>query len=47
MDYSRYQLDKSLKGEFVRRVQAAEDLSEDEKAIVIKYGILALSGEEI
>lgn len=47
VDYSRYQLDKSLKGEFVRRVQAAEDLSEDEKAIVIKYGILALSGEEI
>ena len=40
-------LDESLKGEFVRIVRAAEDLSEEDKAQIVQYGIRALAGEEI
>lgn len=40
-----YALDVSLKGEFVRTVMAAEDLSEEEKAAIVQCGIRALSGE--
>lgn len=40
-----YALDVSLKGEFVRTVMAAEELSEEEKAAVVQCGIRALSGE--
>ena len=46
MDYSAFALDESLKGEFVRTVMAAEDLQEEEKAEIIRYGIQALAGEE-
>ena len=38
--------DASLKGEFIRMVLGSE-LSEEQKAEVIRCGILALSGEEI
>lgn len=47
IDYSRYQYDKSLKGEFIRHVMLQETMSQEEKAIVIRYGIQALGGEEI
>lgn len=47
VDYSMFELDKSLKGEFIRHVKAQADLSEEEKAAVIHYGIQALTGEEI
>lgn len=46
VDYSAFALDESLKGEFVRTVMAAEDLQEEEKAEIIRYGIQALAGEE-
>ncbi len=46
VNYQDYEKDVSLKGEFVRLVSASE-LSEEEKAIVIRTGILALQGEEI
>lgn len=47
VDYSTFALDESLKGEFVRKVWAAENLSQEEKAAVIRYGIQALAGEEV
>ena len=46
VNYQDYEKDASLKGEFVRLVSAS-DLSEEEKALVIRTGILALQGEEI
>lgn len=42
-----YLLDESLKGEFVRQVLKDEALSEEEKNIIIRYGLQALSGEEV
>ena len=42
-----YQYDETLKGVFVRQVLEDESLSEDEKAAVIRYGILALKQEEL
>lgn len=47
VDYSAFALDESLKGEFVRKVWAAENLNEEEKTAVIRYGIQALAGEEV
>lgn len=47
IDYEDYQNDASLRGEFVRLVQADEKLSDEEKAQMIQYGIRALEGEEI
>ena len=46
VDYTDYMLDECLKGEFVRMVQEG-DLSQEEKAEVIRCGIMALAGEEI
>lgn len=46
INYTDYANDISLKGEFIRLVQAS-DLSEEEKSLVIRTGILALQGEEI
>ena len=46
MNYQDYEKDASLKGEFVRLVSQS-DLSEEEKAMIIRTGILALQGEEI
>lgn len=46
VNYKDYEGDISLKGEFVRLVSES-DLSEDEKSLVIRAGILALQGEEI
>lgn len=47
IDYDKYMLDESLKGEFVRTVRASEELSEEDKAQIVQYGIRALAGEEI
>ncbi len=47
VDYQAFALDASLKGEFIRTVMGAEDLSEEDKAYIVRYGILALAGEEI
>lgn len=46
VDYSDYEKDASLKGEFIRMVLGS-DLSQEQKAEVIRCGISALSGEEI
>ncbi len=46
VEYSEYEKDASLKGEFIRMVLGS-DLSEEQKTQVIRCGIDALSGEEI
>ena len=46
VNYDDYALDRSLKGEFVRKVMASE-LSSEDKAAIIRYGIQAIAGEEI
>lgn len=46
VDYDRFLLDASLKGEFVRQVKAS-GLDEETKATVIRYGLQALAGEDI
>lgn len=45
VDYRDFRLDASLKGEFVRTVEADASLSEEEKTEIIRCGILSLSGE--
>ena len=47
MDYNAFAMDASLKGEFIRTVMGEEDMDEERKAEVIRYGIQALAGEEI
>lgn len=46
VSYEDYQSDISLKGEFIRLVLSSDDLTESEKADIIKEGLQALSGEE-
>ncbi|MCH5333215.1 MAG: DNA repair exonuclease [Agathobacter sp.] len=46
LNYSDYEQDASLKGEFIRMVLAS-NLNEEQKSEVIRCGIMALSGEEI
>lgn len=46
INYSDYEKDVSLKGEFIRMVLRS-DLDEEKKSEVIRCGIQALSGEEI
>lgn len=45
VDYKAFELDMSLKGEFIRTVMAREDLNENDKAVIIHFGIQALGGE--
>lgn len=45
VDYNEFIWDESLKGEFVRLLRET-DLPEDEKAEIIRCGILTLAGEE-
>ena len=45
-DYRKYLNDATLKGEFVRLVQAEEPI-DDIKAEIIRTGLFALNGEEI
>ena len=47
IDYERYKNDRTLKGEFVRLLQAEEGLSEEERSMIIELGMKAIMGEEI
>ncbi len=47
IDYTQYEHDASLKGEFIRLVRADDTMDEDMKNEIIRMGIRALSGEEI
>ena len=47
INYDDFMHDMSLKGEFVRTVMADGTMTEEDKMAVIRYGILALKGEEI
>ena len=47
IDYTAYDGDNSLKGEFVRTVRASEEHTEEEKAQIIAYGLKALAGREV
>ena len=40
-------LDESLKGEYVRTIMQDDKLTEEEKAIIIRYGLQAIAGEEV
>jgi DNA repair exonuclease SbcCD nuclease subunit len=42
-----YLLDESLKGEYVRQVMADGSLSDEEKKIIVRYGLQAIAGEEV
>jgi len=42
-----YLLDMSLKGEFVRQVMEDESIGEDDKKVIIRYGLQAIAGEEV
>ena len=42
-----YMLDESLKGEFVRLVMDAEDIAEEDKRVIIRYGLQVIAGEEL
>ena len=46
IDPSLYRDELSLKGEFIRTVLAARELSEEDKEQVLRCGLLALEGEE-
>ncbi len=46
VDYNAFAADQSLKGEFIRTVNADKSLSEEDKALIIKMGIDALRGEK-
>lgn len=47
VDYGKYRLDESLKGEFIRIVEAEPEISEEDKAEIIRIGIRALMGEGV
>ncbi len=47
IDYTKAMTEKSLKGEFIRAINADNTLSEDDKAEIIMYGIKALGKEKI
>ena len=47
MDYTIYEGDNSLKGEFVRTVRERTDYTEEEKAQIIAFGLKALAGREV
>lgn len=42
-----YMLDQSLKGEYVRKIMQDNTISEADKAIIIRYGLQAIAGEEV
>lgn len=47
IDVGDYMLDESLKGEYVRQVMADDSISEEDKKIIIRYGLQAIAGEEV
>lgn len=42
-----YMLDASLKGEYVRMIMQDSAMSEEDKAIIIRYGLQVIAGEEV
>lgn len=42
-----YMLDASLKGEYVRMIMQDSSLTEEDKAIIIRYGLQVIAGEEV
>lgn len=47
IDINDYMLDESLKGEYVRQVMMDSSISEEDKKIIIRYGLQAIAGEEV
>ena len=47
IDISDYMLDESLKGEYVRQVMADDSIPEEDKKVIIRYGLQAIAGEEV
>lgn len=47
IEISDYMLDESLKGEYVRQVMADDSILEEDKKVIIRYGLQAISGEEV
>jgi len=47
VNFEDYRLDESLKGEFVRTVEGDDGLTDEDKAAIIRLGIMALKGEEL
>ena len=45
VDYSDYALDASLKGEYVRMIEACTDITDQDKAEVIRIGLMAITGQ--
>ena len=46
IDYESFANDKSLKGEFVRLLES-QDISEEDKSVIVELGIKALKGENL
>lgn len=47
VDYEQYRNNRTLKGEFVRCVEARKELSDEQKARIIRLGIRSLMGEAV
>ena len=47
IDIDDYMLDESLKGEYVRQVMTDDSIPEEDKKIIIRYGLQAIAGEEV
>ena len=47
IDYSKFEKNKSLKGEFVRKVKDLNGVTDEDKIKIIRYGFQALKGEDI
>ena len=47
IDMEDYRYDESLKGEYVRQVMADDSIPDEDKKIIIRYGLQAIAGEEV
>ncbi len=47
VDYDSFMLDQSLKGEFVRLIKSAEDIPEESKGEIIRYGLHVIAGGKL
>ena len=47
VDYNRYLTEESFRGEYIRVISEADELLEEEKAVLIRYGFQILAGEEL
>ena len=46
VDVDKYMMDISLRGEFVRQVRQRNDINEEDKNIIIRYGLQILDGDK-